>query len=83
MAKNKNIREDIGTYLRDARISKSLTGFQLGKLIQISQQQISRYERGETNISFDTLDKMLTVLDKNWSDFFYSVIIDNPEESSE
>ncbi|MEX5923858.1 helix-turn-helix domain-containing protein [Providencia hangzhouensis] len=34
-------------YLKSARIEKSLTGTELGKLLNLSQQQISRYENGQ------------------------------------
>ncbi|MBO1929264.1 helix-turn-helix transcriptional regulator [Providencia rettgeri] len=38
---------DVGLFLRQARIDKSLTGYQLAKILKISQQQVSRYERGK------------------------------------
>ncbi|MEX6313541.1 helix-turn-helix domain-containing protein [Providencia manganoxydans] len=38
--------------------------------MQVSQQQISRYERGESGINIETLDVMLDILGKSWSEFF-------------
>ncbi|EKT62818.1 fimbrial operon regulator [Providencia alcalifaciens Dmel2] len=39
-------------------------------MLHISQQQISRYERGITSVSIETLDAILNKLGKDWSDFF-------------
>ncbi|MDD9338421.1 helix-turn-helix domain-containing protein [Providencia heimbachae] len=83
MTKNKKMRRDIGLFLKEARIAQSLTGYQFGRLIKISQQQISRYERGETGINIETLDMMLGVLGKNWSDFFFSVMANYSEDIAE
>ncbi|OAT18262.1 hypothetical protein M983_3239 [Proteus myxofaciens ATCC 19692] len=47
-----------------------MTGQQLAKLMNISQQQISRYEIGTTPITFDQLQEFLLVLDKRWLDVF-------------
>lgn len=74
------LRIDIGLFLRKSRVNKSLTGFELGQLLNISQQQISRYERGETSISIELLDIMLKTLDKNWADFFFAVIANHADE---
>ncbi|MEY0838736.1 helix-turn-helix domain-containing protein [Providencia alcalifaciens] len=42
----KNINLEIGDFIRKTRLKNGLTGAQLGKLVGVSQQQISRYERG-------------------------------------
>lgn len=80
MKNNIFLRKEIGLFLKSARINKSLTGFQLGELLRISQQQISRYERGETGINIETLDTLLTVLDKDWSEFFFKVLVNYSDE---
>ncbi|HCT3783220.1 helix-turn-helix domain-containing protein [Proteus mirabilis] len=84
MTTNKELlRKEIGSFLKKARKNQSLTGHQLGKLMQISQQQISRYERGESGINIETLDVMLNILGKNWSEFFFSVMINYSSEMME
>ncbi|MCD9217757.1 helix-turn-helix domain-containing protein, partial [Escherichia coli] len=84
MSKNRILlRQDIGDFLRAARRGKSLTGLQLGKMLHISQQQISRYERGETSISIETLDVLLKGLDMDWSDFFFKVMANYSAEIAE
>ncbi len=50
-----NINEYIGFKIRQFRISKGLTGSDLAKLVHVSQQQISRYERGCNTISISLL----------------------------
>ncbi|HHR6039186.1 TPA: helix-turn-helix domain-containing protein [Providencia alcalifaciens] len=69
------LRKDIGKFLKKARKRQSLSGSQMGELMQLSQQQISRYERGETGINIEKLDIMLSILGLSWFDFLFSVII--------
>lgn len=45
-----------------------MTGKQLAKLLNISQQQVSRYEIGITSITLDQLEQFLKILNKDWSD---------------
>lgn len=67
------------------RISKkkSLSATQLGHLVNLSQQQVSRYELGITTISIEMLNVFLIALDKNWLDFFFSVMADYSDEIKE
>ncbi|KSX93281.1 transcriptional regulator [Proteus mirabilis] len=50
-----------------------MTGAELGKLLNISQQQISRYERGINKIPIDMLFHILNIFDISISDFFEKV----------
>ncbi len=66
MNENKNkhydsqtLRINIGNFIREFRIKKDLTGLQLGNLLNVSQQQISRYEHGKMRINIETLDIIL------------------------
>ncbi|EMT6576920.1 helix-turn-helix domain-containing protein [Providencia rettgeri] len=65
---------DTGNFIKRCRISKSMTGKQLGEILNVSQQQISRYECGITSINIHTLQEILIALDKNWHDFFFSIL---------
>lgn len=51
----------IGKFIRHERKRKGLSGEDLSVLIGISQQQISRYERGKCKI---TVEMMLLILNK-------------------
>ncbi|MBQ0634217.1 helix-turn-helix transcriptional regulator, partial [Proteus mirabilis] len=46
-----------------------LTGQDLAIILNVSQQQISRYENGTTNITVTLLNKILMILDSSWSEF--------------
>ncbi|MGJ3355820.1 helix-turn-helix domain-containing protein [Providencia sp. Je.9.19] len=80
MKTEKNLREDIGGFIRKSRQEKALSASQLGELVKLSQQQISRYECGITNINVEMLNLFLTVLDKTWTDFLFSVIAYHSKE---
>lgn len=56
----------VGIFLRKSRNEKKLTGRQLGKLMHISQQQISRYETGMTPLTIDQINVLLDLLEKSW-----------------
>ncbi|WP_082970537.1 helix-turn-helix domain-containing protein [Morganella psychrotolerans] len=49
---------------------KQLSGYEFGQLTGLSQQQISRYERGRNHLTLNLLIKMLIVLDVTLEDFF-------------
>ena len=66
------LRKNIGNFIRESRIRKSLTGAQL---LDVSQQQISRYENGVTSINIETLDMILKLLDADWSEFYRKVLV--------
>lgn len=75
MIRNRTTLEiDTGNFIKRCRVSKSMTGQQLGKILNVSQQQISRYECGITSINIHTLQEILIALDKNWHDFFVSIL---------
>lgn len=72
--KDMDIIKQTGTFLRTARIERSLTGTELGNLLKISQQQVSRYETGKSNITINMLNDYLIILGKSWFDYYSSVI---------
>ncbi|MFY3769339.1 hypothetical protein AHYW_000217 [Providencia manganoxydans] len=65
------ISTDIGKVIRTLRKRKSISGGELGKLVNLSQQQISRYERGLNNITLDYLIIILQELDSSIEEFLY------------
>ncbi|WP_272518383.1 MULTISPECIES: helix-turn-helix domain-containing protein [unclassified Providencia] len=68
--KNNIISSRVGCFLRKARKDKNLSGKEIAKLINVSQQQVSRYETGITSLTLDQLDQYLFVLDKKWIELF-------------
>lgn len=67
------ISRHVGLFLRHIRKEKKMTGKDLAKSINISQQQISRYETGASSISLEQLNEMLIALDIRWIDIFLYV----------
>lgn len=55
------------------RQRNSMTGVELGKKLNVSQQQISRYERGINKIPIDILLYVLSIFDTSVNDFFQRV----------
>ena len=64
------VTRTIGEQLRLLRRNKGLTGRDFGALLDLSQQQISRYERGNNYITTDTLLLMLSCLGVPPESFF-------------
>ncbi|EOZ5676956.1 helix-turn-helix domain-containing protein [Morganella morganii] len=74
---NLSLSSYIGGLLRIIRYESGLSGEQLAKSINISQQQVSRYERGETGFQIDMLFRFLSALRMNESEkqcFFYQIV---------
>ncbi|MBT0422604.1 helix-turn-helix transcriptional regulator [Morganella morganii subsp. morganii] len=74
---NLSLSSYIGGLLRIIRYESGLSGEQLAKSINISQQQVSRYERGETGFQLDMLFRFLSALRMNESEkqyFFYQIV---------
>ncbi|WP_432653001.1 helix-turn-helix domain-containing protein [Providencia stuartii] len=55
-----------GFFLRENRLKVNLTGKELGQLMHVSQQQVSRYEAGVTNLTISQLNQYLMVLGISW-----------------
>ncbi|MGX4743122.1 helix-turn-helix domain-containing protein [Providencia rettgeri] len=49
----------IGKKIKHYRLTRGLSGNELGRMIGVSQQQISRYENGVSTLSFYMLNKIL------------------------
>lgn len=69
------INKSAGEVIRLLRNKKQLSGYEFGQLTGLSQQQISRYERGVNHLTLNLLIKMLIVLDVTLEDFFYQLSI--------
>ncbi|MCW2257897.1 transcriptional regulator with XRE-family HTH domain [Providencia alcalifaciens] len=65
----------VGKEIFRLRRKRGLTGKLLAEKLNVSQQQISRYERGVSNINVDTLFVILHELDCSLNSFFSSVYL--------
>ncbi|ENZ0174649.1 helix-turn-helix domain-containing protein [Providencia rettgeri] len=64
----------VGQKIKALRRAQGFTVFQLAKEIDISEQQLFRYERGVNRIDIDCLVRVLKVLDVNIGEFFSEVL---------
>ncbi|MEY1388254.1 helix-turn-helix domain-containing protein [Providencia stuartii] len=63
-----SLSNNIGRMLKSYRRRTGLTGSELAKKINVSQQQISRYENGVNNITFDKLIILFNALEMDGAD---------------
>lgn len=67
------VSSSISQEIRSLRKRKGLSGKELGQLLNISQQQVSRYENGVNLISIDMLLLLLYVLDTKPFEFMSDI----------
>ncbi|MDX4945440.1 helix-turn-helix domain-containing protein [Providencia manganoxydans] len=77
----KHLSQAIGRQIYLTRKSRGLTGKLLADKLGVSQQQISRYERGVCRIDVDALICLLNQLDEPLDNFFHNVSIILKEHS--
>lgn len=68
------ISQLIGICLKHYRKEKNLSGHALAQKLNISQQQLSRYERGVNAITVGTLFKILVTLNIRFDVFYIKLI---------
>lgn len=71
----KHLSEAIGRQIYLTRKSRGLTGKLLASKLGVSQQQVSRYERGVCRIDVDMLICLLNQLEEPLDNFFHNVSI--------
>lgn len=59
----------IGCFIKNKRKKMDITGKDLGVILNVSQQQISRYENGITKITVTLLNDILIILETSWDEF--------------
>lgn len=58
----------VGMNLKEIRIQKNLTQEELGKLMNVTKTQISRWESGKRSMYFETAKQLCKVLDISLQD---------------
>ena len=66
-------------WLRRIRIARGLTQAELARLVGVSANQISRYERGHDDPGLDALDRLLRALECWYSDLIVHPEIPTPQ----
>ncbi|MBW3117522.1 helix-turn-helix domain-containing protein [Providencia rettgeri] len=64
----------VGLFIRQCRVKLDMTGHELGQKMHLSQQQISRYERGVCSVSLYQLNLFMKVLGVSWHEFMHEVV---------
>ncbi len=64
-----NLEQYVGTVISARRKGMGLSGKELGERVGLSQQQISRYERGETSITLSNLESLSLALGMSFRQF--------------
>lgn len=65
-----NITKLVGERVRFLRKNRGLTQEQLGEIVQLPQSYIGGIERGEKNISLETLERIIEALDVHPKEMF-------------
>ncbi|EJD6584824.1 helix-turn-helix transcriptional regulator [Providencia rettgeri] len=72
-----------GKAIRKIRKDKGYTGKELASQLNLSQQQISRYERGENQLTIDVLFNVFIILDVSLPSFinylFDEIVLNHPD----
>ncbi|MEX0423684.1 helix-turn-helix transcriptional regulator [Providencia rettgeri] len=76
-----NVNRIVGREIRKRRKHLGLSGIELANLVGVSQQQISRYERGECNINIESLHTLANALDTEMICFFIDDVFLNKENN--
>ncbi|QMV44729.1 helix-turn-helix domain-containing protein [Cohnella cholangitidis] len=71
----------VGARIRQIRKERGITQEQLGERAQLQSTYIGGVERGERNISLDTLEKIIVALEMKLPEFFYfgDISVDSPD----
>ena len=75
----------IGQQLKKLRSEQGINGSQLGKILDISQQQVSRYENGVTTLSIDAIVTICLCFNLSLKEFLAPLMMltENKNESIE
>lgn len=76
-----NVNRIVGREIRKRRKHLGLSGIELANLVGVSQQQISRYERGECNINIENLYVLANALETEMICFFIDDVFINKENN--
>ncbi|EPL9568995.1 helix-turn-helix domain-containing protein [Providencia rettgeri] len=65
------ISQLVGKCLQEYRLELGISGNSIAAKLGISQQQLSRYERGENALTVDVLFKFILILGINFPEFYH------------
>ena len=69
----KTINDIASSFLKRIRKQNGLTEGELAILLKVSQQQVSRYENGKTQLTIVKINQYLNIFGINWDDFIEGI----------
>lgn len=72
-------KKQFGQRLKELRLSRGITQFELAEAVDMHEKHISRIESGIYFPTFDNFMKIMTVLNIEWKDFDISTPSENNE----
>lgn len=67
--KNDNLNGVASSFLKKVRKKNGITESELAILLKISQQQVSRYENGKTQLTIGRINQYLEIFGLSWECF--------------
>lgn len=64
----------VSLFLKTIRIKNGITESELAILLNVSQQQVSRYENGKTKLTIERVNQYLEIFGLNWDSFANEII---------
>ena len=65
-----NIKKDFGLRIKELRVKKGITQYQLAEMTNIDPKHISHIETGGSFPKADLIEKLATALDVDYTEFF-------------
>lgn len=62
MPEKEDVKQRVGSLIREARKAKGLTQKELGDMIGVAESTFSRFEKGGQNLTLDTLQRISDAL---------------------
>lgn len=69
----KTINDIASSFLKRIRKQNGLTEGEVAILLKVSQQQVSRYENGKTQLTIVKINQYLNIFGINWDDFIEGI----------
>lgn len=74
-----NLKQDFGKRIKELRIKKGITQYQLAELVSIDPKHISHIETGRSFPKADLIEKFAKALEIDYTEFFKTEHLENRE----
>lgn len=70
---NNELNKIVSCYFKTMRKKNDITEKELARLLNISQQQVSRYENGKSQLTLTRLNQYLEIFGISWQSFINEI----------